>query len=105
MRLDIKNGYLTAPLDRFKYMKNPHALLPQLMVNQYDLNTHALNGFVYLEMSHMVWGLPQAGIFANKFLHKQLLPHGYYKCANTPGLQKHETRPISFMLVVDNFWH
>jgi hypothetical protein len=54
-------------------------------------------------MSHVVWDLPQAGILANKLLHKQLLPHGYYKCADTPGLWKHETRPISFMLVVDNF--
>jgi hypothetical protein len=64
---------------------------------------HALNGFVYLEMSHAVWDLPQAGILANKLLHKHFLLHGYYKCADTPGLWKHETRPISFMLVVDNF--
>jgi hypothetical protein len=50
-----------------------------------------------------VWGLPQAGILAHKFLHQCLLPHGYYKCNNTPSLWKHETRPIAFTLVVDNF--
>jgi hypothetical protein len=50
-----------------------------------------------------VWGLPQAGILANKLLQRLLLPHGYYECNNTPGLWKHETRPISFTLVVDNF--
>ena len=54
-------------------------------------------------MRRAVWGLPQAGILANKLLRKRLLPHGYYECANTPGLWKHVTRPISFTLVVDNF--
>ena len=48
-------------------------------------------------------GLPQAGILANKLLRRRLLPHGYYKCANTPGLWKHVSRPISFTLVVDDF--
>jgi hypothetical protein len=31
------------------------------------------------------------------------LPHDYYKCANTPSLRKHKTRPVSFTLVVDDF--
>jgi hypothetical protein len=62
-----------------------------------------LNGFVYLEMRPAVWGLPQAGILANKLLRKRLLPHGYYECNNTPDLWKHSTRPILFTLVVDDF--
>jgi hypothetical protein len=52
-------------------------------------------------MRRAVWGLPQAGILAKKLLHKQLLPHVYYKCNNTLGLWKHWTRPIAFTLVVD----
>jgi hypothetical protein len=62
-----------------------------------------LHGFIYLKMRGAVWGLPQEGILANKLLRKQLLPHGYYKCANMPDLWKHKTRPISSMLVVDDF--
>jgi hypothetical protein len=54
-------------------------------------------------MQRAVWGLPQAGILANKLLRKCLLHHGYYKCANTPGLWKHKTRPILFTLVVNDF--
>ena len=50
-----------------------------------------------------VWGLPQAGILANKLLQKRLLPHGYYECANTLGLWKHIMQPISLMLVVNDF--
>jgi hypothetical protein len=103
MYLDIKNFYLSAPLDRYKYMKMPLALFPEWIQMQYDTDKLALNGFVYLEMSHVVRGLPQASILANKFLEKHLLPHGYFECPNTPGLWKHAIRPISFTLVVDNF--
>ena len=103
MCLDIKNFYLTAPLDRFEYMKMPIAHFPDWIVKQYDLTMHVLNGFIYLEMRGVVWGLPQAGILVNKLLRKRLLPHGYNKCSNTPGLWKHKTRPISFTLVVDDF--
>ena len=42
-----------------------------------------------------MWGLPQAGISANKL--------GYSECVNTPRLRRHKTRPISFTLVVDDF--
>ena len=68
--------YLSAPLDHFKYMKMPIALFPQWTIDQYNLTKHALHGFVYLEMRQAVWGLPQAGILANKLLRKRLLPHG-----------------------------
>ncbi len=54
-------------------------------------------------MQRAIWGLPQAGILANKLLRHRLLPHGYYECNNTPGLWKHKTHLIAFTLVVDNF--
>jgi hypothetical protein len=68
MCLDIKNFYLTAPLDRFEYTKMPIALFPEWIVKQYELMKHRLNGFIYLEMRRAMWGLPQAGILANKLL-------------------------------------
>ncbi len=68
MCLDIKNFYLSAPLDRYKYMKMPVALFPEWIRTHYNLDKHALNDFVYLDMCRAVWGLPQAGISANKLL-------------------------------------
>jgi len=70
---------------------------------QYKLDEHAQNGVVYLWMEHAVWVLPQAGILANKLLRKRLAPHGCYECISTPGLWRHEWRPITFTLVVDDF--
>jgi hypothetical protein len=86
MCLDIKNFYLSTPLDRYEYMMMLLELFPEWIRMQYNLDNFALNGFVYLEMRRAVWGLPQAGILANKLLQKHLLPHGYFKCSNIPGL-------------------
>ena len=86
MCLNIKNFYLTAALNYYEYMKIPLALFPEWIKTQYNLDTHAKDGFIFLDIRCAVWGLPQAGILANKLLHKRLKLHGYYKCVNTPGL-------------------
>ena len=56
-----------------------------------------------MELRWAVWGLPQAGILANKRLKQKLAPFGYHECKNTLGLWYHDTRKITFTLVVDNF--
>ena len=58
---------------------------------------------IYVEVRKGMFGLPQAGILANKLLKKRLAKHGYYECARTPGLWRHEWRPVTFVLVVDDF--
>jgi hypothetical protein len=47
--------------------------------------------------------LKQAGLLANQLLQSRLAPFGYHPARHAPGLWLHKTRPISFMLVVDNF--
>jgi hypothetical protein len=103
MCLDTKNFYLTAALKYFEYMKIPLALFPSWIVEQYGLAKHLKEGWVYLEMRQAVWGLPQAGILGNKRLRRKVAPFGYYKCVETPGLWKQETRPLTFTLIVDDF--
>ena len=91
MCLDIKNFYLTAALEYYEYMKIPLTLFPTWIVEQYDLNRHALHSFVHLEMQQAVWGLPQASILANKHLHRKLALFGYYDSTHTPsfGITNH----------------
>jgi hypothetical protein len=103
MCLDIKIFCLTSRLKYFKYMQMPLELFPIWIQEQYNLKVLTYKGFVHLEMQRAIWGLPQAGILANKHLHHKLAPFGYYKHISTPGLWYHETRPILFTLVVDNF--
>ena len=86
---DIKNMYLKTPLHRFEYMKTPLSLFPQDIINHYRLNNKVLNGYVYMEICKGMYGLPQAGILANKLLKKCLAIHSYYEKQHTPGLFKH----------------
>ncbi len=51
---DIKNFYLSAPLDQCKYMKMPLAIFPEWIGMKYNLDKLTLNGFVYLEMHRAV---------------------------------------------------
>ena len=103
MCIDLKNFYLSVPLEYYKYMCIPIGLFPIRIVKQYDLLNKVVKGHIYLKMQCAVWGLPQAGILANKLLCKRLTPNGYYKCKQTLGLWRHTTHPISFTLVVDDF--
>ncbi len=50
-----------------------------------------------------MYGLPQAGILANKLLKEQLVHHGYFEPSHTSGLWKHVTCLVWFNLCVDNF--
>ena len=101
--LDIKNFYLGTPMDRFEYMKMPINIFPAETIEQYNLHKHAKNGFVYLEIRKAIYGLPQAGILANKLLRQRLRPHGYYEVPHTPGLWKHVSNATQFTLTVDDF--
>ncbi|KAL7477007.1 hypothetical protein ACHAW6_002827 [Cyclotella cf. meneghiniana] len=100
---DLKLSYLTAPMDRHKYMHMPLKIIPEHIIEQYNLCEKAKNGYVYMEIRRAMYGLPQAGILANRLLKQRLAKHGYYEVAHTPGLWKHISRPISFTLVVDDF--
>ena len=77
--------------------------MPLSIVEQYNLKELVVDGWVYIKMRRAAWGLPQAGILANKCLRRKLAPFGFHKCVNTPGLWWHETGVISFTLVVNNF--
>ena len=81
-------------------MKMLLKVFPPHIVEQYKLDQHANNGFVYLELRNTIYGLPQAGILANKQLKARLAPLGYYKVTHMPGLWQHATKPVQFTLVV-----
>lgn len=100
---DIGNFYLGTPMDRYEYIVIPLDIIPEAIINQYNMRDMAYRGKVYAEVRKGMYGLPQAGVLANKQLAANLKPHGYYQCVYTPGLWRHQWRPVSFSLVVDDF--
>jgi hypothetical protein len=103
MMIDIKNYYLGTPLPRFEYIKMMLSCFPEEIIQRYNLNALAFDGWVYIEIRKGMYGLKQAGLLANQLLQKRLAPFGYYPARHTPGLWLHKTRPISFTLIVDDF--
>jgi hypothetical protein len=102
MMMDIKNYYLVTPLTRFEYMEMLLSHFPEEIIQKYNYAL-AVDGWVYIEIRKGMYCLKHAGLLANKLLQTRLAPFGYYPARHTPGLWLHETRPISFALIVDDF--
>jgi hypothetical protein len=91
MMMDIKNYYLGTPLPRFEYIKMLLSRFPEEIVQKYNLNALAVDGWVYIEIRKGMYGLKQAGLLANKLLQTRLSTFGYYPARHTPGLWLHHT--------------
>jgi hypothetical protein len=48
--LNIKNFYLMAALEYYEYSQMPLTLFPAWIIEQYDMEKHALNRYIHLEM-------------------------------------------------------
>jgi hypothetical protein len=104
MTIDIANFYLMTPLKRPKYVKIKLRDVPEEIIVKYKLrDLKTADGNIYIKATRGMYGLPQLGLLANKQLEEQLNKHGYRQSKLVPELWKHNTRPIHFTLVVDNF--
>jgi hypothetical protein len=100
---DLKDFYLGTPMDRYEYMRVPLSMIPQEIIDSYQLSSLVHKGFIYVEIRKGMYGLPQAGRIANERLTKYLAPFGFSPVPITPGLWRHNTRELTFTLVVDDF--
>ena len=100
---DVKNFYLGTPMKNFEYAKYHRRNIPQEFIDLNNLEQlFNEEGFIYMQIERGMYGLKQAGKIANEQLIKKLVPHGY-RPTRTPGLWKHDNKPISFTLIVDDF--
>lgn len=90
-------------MDKPEFIMLPMSVIPLKIIQQYNLKRMVCNDKIYVRVDKGMYGLLQAGILANELLQKCLDPHGYYQCQNAPGLWSHRWRPVTFMLVVDDF--
>jgi hypothetical protein len=98
--MDLKNFYLNTPPE---YICIKLADIPQEFMDKFKLNMLARDSWIYFEMHRGMYGLPQAGILANKLLQDRLAKFNYYKSATTPGLWRHKWCPVMSALIMDNF--
>jgi hypothetical protein len=74
MMMDIKKYYLGTPLPRFEYMNMLLSRFPEEIVQKYNLNALAVDGWVYIEIRKGMYSLKQAGLLANQLLQTLLAP-------------------------------
>ena len=84
-------------------MKMKLKIIPQEIIDQYQLQDLEKDGWVYMKIVKGMPGLKQAARLANERLVHHLAPSGYAPVQHTPSLWKHESTGILFALVVDDF--
>ena len=84
-------------------MRIPVEHIPQDIMQQYDLKRLIVNNHVLVEIRKGIYGLPQAGLIAQKRLNAHLAKFGYYKCKFTHVLYGHKTRKTTSTLIVHDF--
>jgi hypothetical protein len=86
MCLDVKIFNFGTPMDSFEYMHIPIKLIPQEIIEEYNLLSLVSDGHVYIEVQKGMYAPPQAGILANQLLVRLLAIHGYNQTKFMPGL-------------------
>ena len=101
---DISNFYLMTPLKRPEYAKIRLSDIPEEVIKEYNLHEKATpDGWVYIKAIRGMYGLPQSGSLGHDLLEHRLNQEGYYQSQIVPGLWRHKTKAIQFLLVVDDF--
>ena len=101
---DISNMYLGSNLPDAEYVRFRLSLIPEGIVAAYNLRDIATpDGYVYARVNKAWYGLKQAGRIAHDDLVERLAEAGYRKVGMVEGYFRHESRPIDFTLVVDDF--
>ena len=61
------------------------------------------NGYIFALVTKGKYGILQSGLISYDYLVQHLAPYGYHTSNNTHGIWTHESLPINFTLVVDDF--
>jgi hypothetical protein len=104
MTCDITDYYLGTPMERPEYMRMTKKQISDTIRAEYDLTTYAdENGVTHFAILQGMYGLPQAGLLAQKRLVKHLAEHDYHQSEIIPCLFRHAHNDVTFCLVVDDF--
>ena len=71
MTIDISNFYPNSPLPRPEFVKIKINDIPEEIITEYKLRDKVTsNGHIYIIATKSMYGLPQAGLIANKLIEK-----------------------------------
>jgi hypothetical protein len=102
--IDLVDFYIGTELENHNdpdYFKVKASKMPEAVLAKYNISPDD-DDYVYFRLDKCLYGHAVAGRLSNKELVKLLKTAGYYESDLVPCLFKHETRPISFSLIVDD---
>jgi hypothetical protein len=105
--IDLTDFYLESPLSAPQYIKidtnlfSP-AVLSRLLLHPFIKQDNAGKSFITFRIDKTMYGLKVAGKLSNLRLVSLLQSFDSHQ-THTPGLFRHSTRQITFVLVVDDF--
>ena len=89
-------------MEQMEYMNIPITLIPKEFMKLFKLLKKVVRNHIYLEIQKGIYGLSEAGRFANNLIQKQLESRSYHD-RTIPGLWRHNASIVVFTLIVDNF--
>ena len=74
-------------MDRPEFLRMKIETFPEDVITHYNLcDKTDENGFIFIRVELGMYGLPHAGIIAQKPLEERLAKHGYHQSDKIPGL-------------------
>jgi hypothetical protein len=101
--MDLTDFYLGTDLPHEEYIHIPLRLIPDSVMEFYDLQPFIVNNALFCSVHKTHYGLPQAGALSQQRLFRQLKDHGYFQLPSTPSVFRNRSGTIRFTLVVDDF--
>ena len=90
-------------MNRSEYIMIQISIITQEFLDKYNLKDKALNGYIFTWVNKGIYGILQEGRIAHDTLVQHLGPYIYHPSNKNLGLWTHDSHPINFTLVVDDF--
>jgi hypothetical protein len=84
MTIDIKDFYLNTSMEHPEFVRLKLSDIPDTIIDLYKLHDIAQDGHVFVRIQKGMYGLPQAGIIAQKLLEQCLRANGYHQSKINP---------------------
>ena len=101
--VEVINFYLNNLMSNHKSYNISPILIPQNIIDNYNLMYNHINGFLCVRVEKGMYGLIQEGIISHMTLKEHLHPFIFKHAKITPGLWSHNNDGIKFTLMVNNF--
>ena len=101
--VNVKNFYLYKPMAKYEYYKIDLSLIPQDVIDKYNLMDKQINRFIHVRVYKGMYGLFRSGIIAHTALKEHLCPFRYEPAPTTSVLWRHNMNGTTFTLLIDGF--